>query len=153
MIDGFDRHLPRGAEVRSTESTVGRVTGRCSGAPASNGWLSERRPTPGEAIAVAIAAHHAQRHGHAIASRTDASWLIGRQVRSVFFVTLIPCALSHALCSACAFVSAAVLGKLACLRFGVAILITRVIRLAPAERTGEYYGHPDWFRAVRSPRR
>jgi hypothetical protein len=75
----------------------------------------------------------------------DASWLIGHQVRSVFFVTLIPCALSHALCSACALVSAAVLGKLACLRFGVAILITRVIRLAPAECTGEYYRHPKWL--------
>jgi hypothetical protein len=34
------------------------------------------------------------------------------QVRSVFFVTLIPWAFSHALCSACALVSAAVLGRL-----------------------------------------
>jgi hypothetical protein len=35
------------------------------------------------------------------------------------------------LCSTCALVNAAVLGKLAGLRFGVAILITRDIRLAP----------------------
>ena len=41
--------------------------------------------------------------------------LIWHQVRSVFFVTLIPRALSHFLCSACALVSAAVLGRLACL--------------------------------------
>ena len=41
------------------------------------------------------------------------------QVRSVFFVTLIPCALSHALCSVCALVSAAVLGSVVCLCFGV----------------------------------
>jgi hypothetical protein len=53
------------------------------------------------------------------------------QVRSVFFVTLIPCALSHFLCSACALVNATVLGKLAGLRIGVDILITRDIRLAP----------------------
>ena len=51
-------------------------------------------------------------------------------MRSVFFVTLIPCALSHFLCSACALVNAAVLGKLACLRFGVDILITRDIGYA-----------------------
>ena len=40
-------------------------------------------------------------------------------MRSVFFVTLIPCALSHALCSARALVSAAVLGSLTLLGFGV----------------------------------
>ena len=57
--------------------------------------------------------------------------LIWRQVRSVFFVTFTPCALSHFLCSACALVNAAVLGKLAGLRFGVDILITRDIRLVP----------------------
>ena len=61
--------------------------------------------------------------------------LIWRQVRSVFFVTLIPCALSHFLCSTCALVNAAVLGKLAGLRFGVAILITRDILLA--SRSGD----------------
>jgi hypothetical protein len=40
--------------------------------------------------------------------------------------------LSQALCSACAFVSAAVLGRLTALPVGVDILITRDIRLAPA---------------------
>jgi hypothetical protein len=71
MIDRFDRHLPRGAEVRSTERIVGRVTGLCSGPPASNGWLPERRPTPGEAIAVALAlaARPGPCHGHTIAGR------------------------------------------------------------------------------------
>jgi hypothetical protein len=58
-------------------------------------------------------------------------WLVGRQERSVFLVTLIPRAFSHALCSACALVSAAVLGRQAGLPFGVDILITRDIRLAP----------------------
>jgi hypothetical protein len=60
-----------------------------------------------------------------------------RQLRSVFFVTLIPCALSHFLCSACALVSAAVFGRLACLGFGVDIFITRDIHLAPAERAAK----------------
>jgi hypothetical protein len=60
--------------------------------------------------------------------------VVGRQVRSVFFVGLIPCAFSQALCSACAFVSAAVLGRLAGLPFGVNILITRDIGLAPADK-------------------
>jgi len=55
------------------------------------------------------------------------------QVRSVFFVALIPCALSHFLWSACALVSAAVLGRLTGLRFGVDILITRDICLIPAD--------------------
>jgi hypothetical protein len=70
--------------------------------------------------------------------RTDAStaktaehwrtrWLVVRQVRSVFFVGLIPWAFSHALCSACALASAAVLGKLVGLPFGVVMLITRDI--------------------------
>ena len=62
--------------------------------------------------------------------------LAGRQVRSVFFVALIPRALSQALCSACAFVSAAVLGRLVALPFGVDILITRDIRLAPIRSAG-----------------
>jgi hypothetical protein len=44
-----------------------------------------------------------------------ARWVILGHLRSVFFVTLIPCALSHALCSACALVNAAVLGRLTCL--------------------------------------
>ena len=60
------------------------------------------------------------------------SWRCWRQVRRVFFVTLIPCALSHAFCSAYALVSAAVLGRLASLGFGMNILITRDIRMAPA---------------------
>ena len=74
------------------------------------------------------------------APRDTIRWplLIWRQVRSVFFVTLIPCALSHFLCSACALVNAAVLGKLAGLRFGVAILMTRDIRLAPRLLAGLY---------------
>ncbi len=54
-------------------------------------------------------------------------------MRSVFFVTLIPCALSHALCSACALVSAAVLGSLVLPGFGVDSLITRVIGVVPAD--------------------
>jgi len=53
------------------------------------------------------------------------------QVRSVFLVSLIPCAFSHALCSACALVRAAVFGRLAGLPLGVVMLITRDIRLAP----------------------
>ena len=69
-----------------------------------------------------------------IQARTGRDRPIWRQVRSVFFVTLIPCALSHALCSACALVSAAVLGRLAGLCLGVDILITRDIRLAPANQ-------------------
>ena len=60
------------------------------------------------------------------------------QVRSEFFVALIPCALSHFLWSACALVSAAVLGRLAGLRFGVDILITRDICLAPADPTAYF---------------
>jgi hypothetical protein len=59
-------------------------------------------------------------------------------VRSVFFVTLIPCALSHALCSACALVSAAVLGSLTLLGFGVDSLITRVIGMIPADSADEF---------------
>jgi hypothetical protein len=64
-------------------------------------------------------------------------------VRSVFLVTFIPRAISHALCSACAFVSAAVLGRLAGLPFGVDILITRDIRLAPAGCAGKLYQFPE----------
>jgi hypothetical protein len=45
--------------------------------------------------------------------------------------------LSHALCLVCALVSAAVLGRLTGLGFGVDILITRDIRLAPAQCAGE----------------
>jgi hypothetical protein len=63
-------------------------------------------------------------------------------VRSVFLVSLIPCFFSQALCSACALVSAAVLGRLASLPFGVDILITRDIPLAPAEFAGERYQFP-----------
>jgi hypothetical protein len=63
-------------------------------------------------------------------------------VRSVFLVALIPCFFNHALCSACALVSAAVLGRLACLPFGVDILITRDIRLALAGCAGELYQIP-----------
>jgi hypothetical protein len=69
-------------------------------------------------------------------------WLLSRQVRSVFLVTLIPCALSQALCSACALVSAAVLGRLAGLPFGVDILITRDIRFAPAGCVDTLYHFP-----------
>jgi len=69
--------------------------------------------------------------------------LDGRQVRSVFFVGLIPCAFSHALCSACAFVSAAVLGRLAGFPFGVDILITRDIGLAPAGYADKLYQSPE----------
>jgi hypothetical protein len=63
-------------------------------------------------------------------------------VRSVFFVGLIPCAFSHAVCSACAFASAAVLGRLAGFLFDVNILITRDIGLAPAGYTGKLYQSP-----------
>jgi hypothetical protein len=63
------------------------------------------------------------------------SALVGRQVRSVFLVTLIPRFFNQALCSACASVSAAVLGRLVGLPSGVDILITRDIRLAPAGMT------------------
>jgi hypothetical protein len=42
------------------------------------------------------------------------------------------------LCSDCALVSAAVLGRLACLGFGVDIWITRDNRMAPAECACEY---------------
>jgi hypothetical protein len=60
---------------------------------------------------------------------------IGRaSVRSVFFVTLT---FNQALCSACALVSAAVLGGLASLPFGVDILITQDIRLAPGGCVGQ----------------
>ena len=38
------------------------------------------------------------------------------------FVTLIPRAFNQALCSACALVNAAVLGRLSGLRFGVVII-------------------------------
>jgi hypothetical protein len=70
-------------------------------------------------------------------------WWGRRQVRSVFFVGLIPCAFSHALCSACAFVSAAVLGRLAGLPIGVDILITRDIGLAPAGCADKLYQAPE----------
>jgi hypothetical protein len=59
-----------------------------------------------------------------------------RQVRRVFLVTLIPRAFSHALCSARALVSAAVLGRLVGLPFGVDIMITRDIGLGPAGCVG-----------------
>jgi hypothetical protein len=58
--------------------------------------------------------------------------LILCQVRSEFFVVLIPCALSHFLWSAWALASVAVLGRPVGLRFGVDILITRDMWLAPA---------------------
>jgi hypothetical protein len=61
----------------------------------------------------------------------------------VFLVTLIPCAFNQTLCSACALVSAAVLGRLAGLPFGVDILITRDIRLAPAGYAGKLYQVPE----------
>jgi hypothetical protein len=54
-------------------------------------------------------------------------------VRRGFLVTLIPRAFSHALCSACALLSAAVFGGPTGLHFGVDILITRDIRLAPTD--------------------
>ena len=77
---------------------------------------------------------------------------VGRQVRCVFLVTLIPCFFNEAVCSACALVSAAVLGRLVGLPFGVDILITRDIRLAPADASASnfnsgadvaLYGHQD----------
>ena len=73
-------------------------------------------------------------------------------VRCVFLVTLIPCFFNQAVCSACALVSAAVLGRLVGLPFGVDILITRDIRLAPADASASIlnsgadvalYGHQD----------
>src|ERR1700722_10434792 len=78
--------------------------------------------------------------------------LIWRQLRSVFFVTLIPCALSHALCSACALVNAAVLGRLTCFGFGVDILITRDIRMVPAGCTGESSRVPGRMQRLRTCR-
>jgi hypothetical protein len=74
-------------------------------------------------------------------------------VRSAFFVGLIPCAFSHALCLACALVSAAVLGRLIGLPFGVDILITRDIRLAPAGRAGELTNFRTGCRARRTNQR
>jgi hypothetical protein len=74
---------------------------------------------------------HDHREGHWPFARTRL--LIWCQVRSEFFVALIPCALSHFLWSAWALVSAAVLGRLAGLRFGVDILITRDMWLAPVD--------------------
>jgi hypothetical protein len=65
--------------------------------------------------------------GKASAIYGRARLLMWCQVRREFFVALIPCAFSHFLCSARALVSAAVLGRLAGLRFGVDILITRDI--------------------------
>jgi hypothetical protein len=53
------------------------------------------------------------------------------QVRSVFLVTLIPCALSHFLCSSCALVNAAVLGSSTVFAFGRYILMVRDISLSP----------------------
>ena len=78
------------------------------------------------------------------------SWRCWRQVRRVFFVTLIPCALSHALCSACALVSAAVLGRLASLGFGMNILITRDIRMAPAGCAHECNRSPERMQPLRT---
>jgi hypothetical protein len=63
-------------------------------------------------------------------------------VRSVFLVTLIPRAFSHALYSACALVSAAVFGGPAGFPFGVDILMTRDIRLAPTGCTDKLYQFP-----------
>ena len=71
--------------------------------------------------------------------------LIWPHERSVFFVTLIPCALSHALCSACALVKAAVLGRLLCLGLGMDILITRDIRSAPAGCADKLKRFPGWM--------
>jgi hypothetical protein len=59
--------------------------------------------------------------------------------------------MSHALCSACALVSAAVLGRLAGFGFGVDILITRDIRLAPARCAGELTNFRSGWRAGRIP--
>ena len=47
----------------------------------------------------------------------ECDWQVGRRVRSVFLVTLIPCFFNQAVCSACALVSAAVLGRLSRLAF------------------------------------
>jgi hypothetical protein len=60
----------------------------------------------------------------------------------VFLVTLIPRAFSHALCSACALVNAAVFGGPTGFPFGVDILITRDIRLAPVRCAGKLYQFP-----------
>src|SRR5271163_4980331 len=76
--------------------------------------------------------------------------LCWRQVRRVFFVTLIPRALSHALCSACALVSAAVLGRLASLGFGMNILITRDIRMVPAGCAHECNRSPEGMQPLQT---
>jgi hypothetical protein len=54
------------------------------------------------------------------------------------------------LCSACALVSAAVLGRLTCLRLGVDILITRDIGFVPAGRPGKITDIRSGCRAGRS---
>ena len=86
----------------------------------------------GSALA-AFSVRSAPRQGAAMRERLAIASGARCQVRSVFLVSLISCFFSQALCSACALVSAAVLGRLTGLAFGVDSLITRDIRLAPGD--------------------
>jgi hypothetical protein len=107
---------------------------RTVGRRGTDGWHKHQL---GLRVRVCVACPQNQGNSHTCNEQTvnrwslAHDWLVGCQVRSVFLVSLIPCALSHALCSACALVSAAVLGRLTGLPFGVDMLITRDIRLAP----------------------
>jgi hypothetical protein len=87
--------------------------------------------------------------GPAMNRRLNIGPWIGRQVRSVFLVTLIPCFFNQALCSACALVSAAVFGRPTGFLFGVDILMTRDIRLAPTGYADKFTN----FGAARRARR